>query len=137
MATRIRDEETELNHVHNLHIAIYPCSKFHCKMFNTSKVIAGSVSFCNIFSQFVAIATKIRDIGTKLNHVHNLHIAIYPCSVFHCKMFSTSKVMAGSVSFYNIFSQFVAIATKIRDVGTKLNHVHNLNITIYPCFKFH
>ena len=45
---------------------------------------------------FVAIATRILDVGTKWIDVHNLHIAICPCFKFHEKIWRTFKVIAGS-----------------------------------------
>jgi hypothetical protein len=51
---------------------------------------------CNIFSLFVAIATRIFNIGRKEKDVHNLHTAIYPYIKFHKNIFSTFQVIAGS-----------------------------------------
>ena len=42
IATTIFDVGTKWNDVHNVHIAIYPCFKFHEKIWRTFKVIAGS-----------------------------------------------------------------------------------------------
>jgi hypothetical protein len=52
--------------------------------------------FCHIFSLFVAIATRIFNIGRKEKDVHNLHTAIYPCIKFHKNIFITFQVIAGS-----------------------------------------
>jgi hypothetical protein len=51
---------------------------------------------CHIFILFVAIATRIFNIGRKEKDVHNLHTAIYPYTKFHKKIFSTFQVLAGS-----------------------------------------
>jgi hypothetical protein len=50
---------------------------------------------CHILSLFVAIATRIFNIGRKKN-VHNFHTAIYPYIKFHKNIFSTFQVIAGS-----------------------------------------
>ena len=42
IATTILKAETKWNDVHNLPIAIYPCFKFHEKIYKTFKVIAWS-----------------------------------------------------------------------------------------------
>ena len=44
---------------------------------------------------FIAIETRIFDVGTKWNYVHNVLIAIYPCFKFHEKILRTFKVIAG------------------------------------------
>jgi hypothetical protein len=51
---------------------------------------------CHIFSLFVAIATRIFNIGRKEKDEQNLHTAIYPYIKFHIKIFSTFCVIAGS-----------------------------------------
>jgi hypothetical protein len=51
---------------------------------------------CLIFSLFVAIATRIFNIGSKEKDVHNLQTTIYQYCKFHTNMFSTFCVIAGS-----------------------------------------
>jgi hypothetical protein len=51
---------------------------------------------CHIFSLFVAIATRIFNIGRKEKDVHNLHTAIYPYIKFYKNIFGTFCVIAGS-----------------------------------------
>jgi hypothetical protein len=48
------------------------------------------------FSLFIAIATRIFNIGRKEKDVHNFHSAIYPYVKFQKNVFSTFCVIAGS-----------------------------------------
>jgi hypothetical protein len=51
---------------------------------------------CHIFSLFVAIATRIFNIGRTEKDVHNLLTAIYTYIKFHKNILSTFCVIAGS-----------------------------------------